>query len=264
MANRKVRPIRPRQKDARAYYRSLDRIVRRTIFSRLHDRLATVESVRQAYRATDEVFEGLRADEARWLRRDVIQRHLDQMEGYHRARLIQTFRTALSVDVSSVLSNPEVNRFMTDKVAENVDLIRTIPGRSHDGLKRKMAERLTGEPFDRQSLSRMLQSEYKSTGYNLRRLTRDQSNKTIGQLTEIRHRQLGITQYEWGTAGDERVRPEHQQNHGSVFDWAKPPDTGHPGDAVQCRCFATPVIGVAKASQMKRNFPKAQRVGKAA
>lgn len=255
---RTVQPVRYRHKDARAYYKAMDRSVRRLIFRGLNDRLASVESVRQAMMVTDEVFRGVEANQQKWLRRDLIQQNLDSMEGYHRQRLISTFRSALDINISSVLSAPEVNAAMSARVGENVDLIKTIPRRSHAGLKRKMTERFAGSLFDRAELQQILREEYKSTGYNLRRLTRDQTSKVIGQLTEIRHRQVGITEYEWVTSGDERVRETHAMQDGEVYKWSDPPvTTGHPGNDIQCRCTARPVISVAKAYRLRRMVPKA-------
>ena len=54
---------------------------------------------------------------------------------------------------------------------------------------------------------------------------------------------MGISEYRWGTAGDERVRETHEANDGKVFRWDTPPaETGHPGNDVQCRCTARPII----------------------
>ena len=46
-----------------------------------------------------------------------------------------------------------------------------------------MSATFAERPFDRQALSRVLSAEFQSAGYNLRRLTRDQTGKAIGQLT---------------------------------------------------------------------------------
>lgn len=42
--------------------------------------------------------------------------------------------------------------------------------------------------------------------------------------------------------GDRRVRPNHAARSGLVFKWSNPPDGGHPGQAVRCRCVAQPLI----------------------
>ena len=69
----------------------------------------------------------------------------------------------------------------------------------------------------------MLRDEYKSSGYNLRRITRDQTNKMTGQLNQIRQGQLGIKEFIWQTVKDERVRDEHVERDGVTYSWSSPP-----------------------------------------
>ena len=138
------------------------------------------------------------------------------------------------------MSEDAVRRALQRRIIDNVRLIRTIPSRMHAGLMRRIAQLAGGRyRFDPQMLERVLQAEYRVTGYNLRRLTRDQTTKQIGELTQIRHQQSGFTEYEWVSAGDNRVRPQHAANDGEVFRWDNPPGTGHPGAAIQCRCQAS-------------------------
>lgn len=75
-----------------------------------------------------------------------------------------------------------------------------------------------------------------------RLIARDQVNKLNGQLAELRQSELGVTRYIWRTALDERVRPEHLLNEGKIFEWNDPPNTGHPGSEINCRCYAEPVL----------------------
>lgn len=47
--------------------------------------------------------------------------------------------------------------------------------------------------------------------------------------------------YIWRTRGDSKVRSEHAERDGKVFDWDNPPEGGHPGEAPNCRCTAEDV-----------------------
>lgn len=49
--------------------------------------------------------------------------------------------------------------------------------------------------------------------------------------------------YTWRTAGDDKVRGTHAAQHGRVFSWANPPEHGHPGQEVNCRCWPEPYYG---------------------
>lgn len=44
--------------------------------------------------------------------------------------------------------------------------------------------------------------------------------------------------YIWRTRGDNKVRSEHAERDGKVFEWNNPPEDGHPGEAPNCRCRA--------------------------
>ena len=61
-----------------------------------------------------------------------------------------------------------------------------------------------------------------------------------------------MQQYQWLTSQDERVRPSHVANSGGLFDWASPPpDTGHPGEDILCRCNAVAVLTQALRDKLK-------------
>ena len=233
-------PVNPRKKDEKAYERAIRKEVLDPLFRQLRAGLVGVVSLAQALRQIDadafvNVGRGLPVDE--------IREALQRVEGYHRARIIKTFRSALGVDIRPLLAQPPVDVFMAHKVSENVDLIRTIPPRAHEGLKARLIRELQNRPFDRQRLDRMLRREYRSSGYNVRRITRDQTTKTIGGLTQIRHQQLGLEGFRWSTSLDERVRPTHIAKEGQLYRWSNPPaDTGPPGHDIMCRCVAIPII----------------------
>ena len=84
---------------------------------------------------------------------------------------------------------------MTEAIIANVDLIKTIPQRFHDGLRRRIGQEFAVAPFDQKRLMELFQDEFGSTNYNLRRLTRDQTQKMNANLNEYRQRDIGVTQY---------------------------------------------------------------------
>lgn len=242
-------PIHPRRKLEKEYERMLRREVLDPLFVSLRTGLADAVAVAQVYRAAEQA---VAAAAERGVPIALIRAALERIKGYHDNRLYSTFRTALGVDVRPVLLEPPVASFMKRKVEENVWLISTIPPRMHDSLIQRIDKLQEVAPFDRQALQTVLRSEYKSTGYNLRRITRDQNNKMIGNLTKIRQQQLRIEGYQWSTSQDERVRPTHAAKDGSFFRWDNPPpDEGHPGTAIQCRCVAIPALRKADRERLR-------------
>lgn len=75
-----------------------------------------------------------------------------------------------------------------------------------------------------------------------RLIARDQVGKLNGEIAQRRQTSLGIVEYTWQTANDERVRPLHKARQGKVFKWAEPPEDGKPGEAINCRCVARPIV----------------------
>ena len=237
-------PIHPRVTDARAYEAALRQAYFRPFVARIQRRLATATGTTDVWRALDVELEALLATPRAGVPIELIEAQITRVDGYHRQRLIQSFRSALGVDVRVFLTRPAVAAFMAERISENVALVKTIPPRFHDGLKRRVGEAFREAPFDQQRLRAMLRDEYQSSGYNLRRLTRDQTNKQVGGLSRLRHNQLGIAQFIWRSVQDQRVRTSHADYDGQTYEWANAPESG-PGMPVQCRCTAEPSLGKA-------------------
>ena len=236
---RKVNGVGPRRLDERLYDKSLRGAVLAPLMPQLRNGLSEASAASLALEIIDGVFR-------HWRMGGLVEEeevaHSGRLSGYHKRRLIHTFRTALGIDIRPVLSDAAIEPLMTAWRRENVSLIRTIPERFHGALYQRVSETFAQRPFDQQALSKVLNREFKVSGSNLRRTTRDQTSKAVGQLTQARHRQLGIQEYTWRTAEDERVRATHVSLNGTRQSWDSPPGVGHPGEDILCRCVAIPII----------------------
>lgn len=240
-------PIRPRRLDETEYQRRLRASVLQPIIDRLRARIADAATYAQLLRDLNEVLLNVDPGDLGGPQAQAMARRL---AAYHRQRTIDSMRAALGIDIRPVLREAAIQDWMMMWRANNVALIRTIPPRLHDALLRRFAASFAEAPFDRSALAGILREEFGSSGYNLRRIARDQVSKGIGNLTQIRHQQLGIRQYHWRTSEDERVRPTHAALNGTLQDWGSPPPgTGHPGQDIQCRCTAQAVIPAGFARQ---------------
>jgi SPP1 gp7 family putative phage head morphogenesis protein len=95
-------------------------------------------------------------------------------------------------------------------------------------------------------LAQELKDRFKVSNSRAELIARDQVLKLNGQISRQRHQALGIRQYIWITAADERVREGHALLHGSTQSYDNPPDVGdgrfeNPGGDYNCRCIAQPV-----------------------
>ncbi len=236
---RPINGVGPRRIDERVYDRTLRRLVLTPLMAQLRSGLSEASAASLALEIIDGVFRGWRTA---GLAEGEVAAQATRLSAYHRRRLIQTFRTALGIDIRPRLLDSAIEPLMSAWRRENISLIRTIPERFHGSLYQRVSETFAQQPFDQQALSKMLNREFKVSGSNLRRITRDQTSKAVGQLTHARHRQLGIQEYTWRTAQDERVRVTHQALEGSRQKWDSPPAVGHPGEDIMCRCVAIPVV----------------------
>ena len=140
-------------------------------------------------------------------------------------------------------SNNALRNVMTQRIETSVSAIKTIPQRQLARLTREMTALSAQGPFRAQELRALIRDNYLGTGYNMRRIVRDQVTKQIGEFNRQRQVQAGITHYTWRTVGDDRVRESHRENNGEDFSWAvEPSTTGHPGHDIQCRCVGLPIL----------------------
>lgn len=160
-----------------------------------------------------------------------------QLSEYQKGQLAKQIRSQLSVDV--VKDEPWLESQISDFVAENVALIKTVPQKFFSEIEALTIRGISyGERPDK--IAKDIQQRYGVAEFNAKRIAKDQSNKFFGRLNSIRQKSLGIEKFVWRTAEDERVRPEHEELDGETFPWTEPPSEGLPGQPVLCRCEGEP------------------------
>lgn len=161
------------------------------------------------------------------------------VEAQNGKELGKVFRSVLGVDLFK--SEPWLASEMQAFVSQNVGLIKTLPERFFPAIEQKVYS-AARQGISYQVLQKDLKKEYDTTNYQAERIARDQVGKFNGQLTRLRQQQAGINRYIWRTARDDRVRKQHQDREAKPFSWDDPPSGGHPGEAIQCRCFAEAIL----------------------
>lgn len=131
---------------------------------------------------------------------------------------------------------------------EGIDLIITIQERLLQGInKAVMQAARTGLRIE--DFAQILRGRLGIEIRHARLIARDQTGKLNGRITEATQAAAGVTHYRWRSARDVRVRERHRELDGTVHAWTSPPpDAGpygepaHPGQAIQCRCVAIPIV----------------------
>lgn len=162
-----------------------------------------------------------------------------RVAGFNKQQFHKVIRKAYAVDI--FVDEPWLVDLLKVWESENVGLIKSIP---QQALSRMQGEIVAS--VQRGGLVKDLRDELVAEfGIAKDRATliaNDQIGKLNAQLTEQRQRQIGVDEYTWRGMLDERERDEHVAREGQVFSWAKPPEDGHPGIPIRCRCRSEPVL----------------------
>lgn len=178
-----------------------------------------------------------------------------ETSNFNRGQLRQIMRSTLGVDLFK--SKPWIQGEIESWVAENVTLIKSIPGQSLTAIE-GLAQRGVRSGASAADIAKDIQKQYGTTKSRARLIARDQVGKLNGDLTKKRQSSLGIQYYTWESSRDERVRPSHDDMQGKLCRWDDPTvysDDGgqtwkkrssiggvqlHPGYDYQCRCSGSP------------------------
>ena len=173
-------------------------------------------------------------------------------EEHSRREVGKSFKRVLGIDVNNLVTTPAIRNQFNSFVKENVSLIKTIPDQYFARIEQVVHRgAATGRPT--KAIAADIQNVYGITKNRAKLIARDQVAKFNGTLTQVRQTDLGISKYTWSTSLDERVRgnpsglypkarPSHYVREGKTFSWDDPPEDGHPGEPINCRCVAIAVF----------------------
>lgn len=159
-----------------------------------------------------------------------------------RRQFYKSIERSIGVNLNGIVQEPGVADVLESKVMENVSLIQSLPDEYYKKIN-TIVNDMTSRGRSSSSLIKQLRKAGIATKKRAKLIARDQTQKLNSAITQSRQEALGITEYEWQTSSDERVRESHKRNNGKTFRWDSPPaETGHPGEDIQCRCVALPLI----------------------
>ena len=195
-------------------------------------------------RTLEEVFERLRLSysTAGIAASRIASNFVSKGNSTNKRSFYKTIENSIGVDLSSVVQNENLTDVLEAVTRENVALIKSIPEEYFKKIE-SVVFRNTVRGSTANSIIKEIQNINKVTYNRAKLIARDQTSKLNSVLNEKRQSSLGVEEYIWRTSGDERVRDSHKSKNGKIFRWDSPPkDTGHPGQDIQCRCVAQPII----------------------
>lgn len=174
--------------------------------------------------------------------RVISESFTQDVDNHQKQRFYVAMEEAVGVNLQSVIQRDNVEDVLVSMTRSNVALIRSIPEEYFKKIESMIWTNVT-QGTKSTSMIKELQKIGNVTEKRARLIARDQTAKLNSALNQQRQQNLGIEEYVWRTSGDgDRVRETHRENNGKTFRWDDPPETGHPGEDIQCRCVAIPII----------------------
>ena len=134
-----------------------------------------------------------------------------------------------------------LNDFVKSSVTQNVGYIKSIHSQYHDKIEAIVYEGMKNGTSTKEIRNQIMKAG-KVSESRAEFIAVDQSGSIQGQLTRRRHEAMGVEKFTWLTAGDERVRKEHRNYSGKVYDYKNGANGKFPGSDYRCRCVGTPVF----------------------
>lgn len=158
---------------------------------------------------------------------------------YQRIQLGRQTRAALGVDV--FIGDKSLRSLVETFAAENAALVRSITTEVAAKVERASIAAVQSGMLHK-DLAKQLSKEFGYPEKRAKLIARDQVGKLYGQINASRQKSMGASQFRWRTVNDERVRDEHAEREGEVYDYNDPPDGELPGEPILCRCYAEPIF----------------------
>ena len=151
---------------------------------------------------------------------------------------------ARAISSQAIKSNPTIQAFIKAKIKENTSYITSMRDKYVAQLQSDIYRAIS----DGKGATELTNAIVKRTNmsYNHARLiANDQTGSILAELNKYRDTHAGFEKYLWQSMEDGRVRPKHQILDQQVFRYDDPDggDDGQlPGEPINCRCVAMPII----------------------
>ena len=203
-------------------------------------------------------FEALRGAFARSLAslRNILRRIMGVWAVRHAATWTSQIEAVAGKEVAAAVPHGGAQSEIELALQKNMALIRGVTDEVAKRAEVAITDLITSRA-DEAKIAKAFDAAFGWGAARSRLIARDQTGKFWTTLNRIRMQQAGVTEYEWWTKEDERVRgnpdglypksrPSHWDRHGQIFKWDSPPSDGHPGEPILCRCIARPIIRASK------------------
>lgn len=181
----------------------------------------------------------------------MIKPHLERVKDKTEGQFVNEFER--QTGVKPIPAQINVDDFVDESIARNVNLIKTIPSRHFSDIDNLVRDAVSKGELSA-TLKKKIQEVSKASRNRARLIARDQIGKLTANIEEARQRKVGVIEYIWRTSQDSRVRSfsnsngysDHKRLEGIIIQWNDPPVTvfrgkragekHHAGTDIQDRC----------------------------
>ena len=178
---------------------------------------------------------------------------IEEISGQDMQRSIEKLTGSKTIDATKISAT--TRDVISAGTQQATSLIKSISGEYISEVQEALMRSITspqGSYTDTvKAIDEMLQGRFKHYKNKAKNVTLDQTRKAYGTITESRMRSIGVNKYRWRHAGGSKEPRAYHKNvlNGQVFSLDDPPiidrktgERGHPGDAINCKCFREPVL----------------------
>lgn len=170
-----------------------------------------------------------------------LGRWVTKVGDYNGRRTIAAVKSATGREIAPFIRLRDAQPFLEQSIRQNVALITNV----NADMKNRVEQIIFDGLANRRNKKYITDELAKALGITKRRarnIAGDQTHKLNTALNQFRNEQLGITRYRWSTMLDESVRAAHADRENKIFRWDQPPDDGHPGQPINCRCRSHAIL----------------------
>lgn len=182
---------------------------------------------------------------------DEFQKELDQVNANRRIQQFgRQIKTKAIMDFTAELERGQVsaftpysgkiNQYVDASIAENVKLVKSIPGQYHDDLQRVISEGIRNN-WTIDEMTRVINERFEVAAGRAKTIAMDQTNSLYSAITRAQHAEIGLKKFRWVAVMDSRTRESHVELHGSIHSWENGASGVYPGGPINCRCIAIAV-----------------------
>jgi len=277
---KKGRPVKPSPKAERELFRKMNDLWVRVLFPATEQIKRMVAEGASPQAIADVIEQVLQRAEFDYgvNTQDIVTKWKLSVDMDTRRSIHTSLAKTLGVDIAAVVDDPVVADALRLGGMKAAELISKMPSQCIGEIAKAVHDNFIGAPLpEGRSLQEQISHIQKMTPTRAKLIARDQTSKLTGLVNQTRQQSIGIEAYIWRTVKDQRVvgnpvgaYPKGNKAHGdhhmmegvwcrwddpTVFSrdggktWIKRPaqaPKSSPGQDIQCRCHAEPVIDTKK------------------